>query len=211
MRKDQYILKNDYRQPVGTPTLCPKGLNKIDLSEKIWIDEKGEPQSDGLVSLFYPEHVSAVMRNYLALKSETAAKFQSDFYYLMQDFDNLLKRGLQYQYPMYYDLFLWKTQEKSNAEIQDLLKEKYQTTYSPEHISSLWRNKIPKILAEQAKADYLIWHYTEVERGQWKRCSCCGERKLAHPKFFTRNGTAKDGWYSICKACRQAKNKDKKS
>ena len=210
MRKDQYILKNDYRQPVGISSLCQKGLNKIDLSEKIWIDEEGEPQSTGLVSLFYPDHVSAILRNYLPLKAETAAKFQSDFYYLMHDFDNLLRKCLKNNYPMYYDIFCWKTQDKSNAEIQALLEEKYQTTYSFEHISSLWRNKIPKLLAEQAKEDYLIWHYTEVERGKWKKCSCCGERKLAHPKFFTRNKTSKDGWYSICKACRQEKNRVKK-
>lgn len=149
MRRDQYILKNDYRSPVRLATTGGRGgLNKIDLAEKIFINTAGDPQSSGLVSLFNPEHVSAILRNYLALKVETAAKFQSDFYYLMIDFDNLLRKTIQYQYPMYYDIFLWKTKDKTNAEIQTLLLEKYEQKYSIEHISSLWRNKIPKLLAE---------------------------------------------------------------
>jgi hypothetical protein len=148
MRKDQYILKTDYRSPVGTSSGARGGFNKIDLAEKIFINSDGEPQSSGLVSLFDPAHISAILRNYPALKAETASKFQSDFYYLMLDFDNLLRKTIQHQYPMYYDLFIWKTKGKSNAEIQTLLLEKYETKYSLEYISSLWRNKIPKLLAE---------------------------------------------------------------
>ena len=49
--------------------------------------------------------------------------------------------------------------------------------------------------------------YTEEEKGQWKRCSRCGEIKLAHNKFFSKNKTSKDGFYSICKKCRNKKTK----
>ncbi len=56
---------------------------------------------------------------------------------------------------------------------------------------------------------YLLWYYTFVEYGKWKRCSRCGQIKLAHNRFFSKNKTSKDGWYSICKCCRNAKTKDK--
>ena len=69
--------------------------------------------------------------------------------------------------------------------------------------------RIAKILSEKAKEDYLIWYYSEVEYGTWKRCSRCGEVKLAHNRFFSKNNTSKDGWYSICKECRNSKNKEK--
>ena len=48
-------------------------------------------------------------------------------------------------------------------------------------------------------------HYTLEEKGKWKKCSKCQEIKLAHPYFFTKNKTSKDGWYSICKCCRNQK------
>ena len=61
-------------------------------------------------------------------------------------------------------------------------------------------------VAETAVNDYLIWYYTNVERGHWKKCSRCGEVKLAHNNFFSKNKSSKDGWYSICKECRNRKS-----
>ena len=57
----------------------------------------------------------------------------------------------------------------------------------------------------QEKKDYLVWYYSEVEYGHWKRCSRCGEYKLANNMFFSKNRNAKDGFYSICKECRNKK------
>ena len=56
-----------------------------------------------------------------------------------------------------------------------------------------------------AEDDYLNWYYTYVEKGKWKKCSRCGEVKLAHNKYFSKNSTSKDGFYSICKCCRNKK------
>jgi hypothetical protein len=46
------------------------------------------------------------------------------------------------------------------------------------------------------------------EKGEYKRCSRCGQIKLANNKYFSINGTSKDGWYSICKECRSVKGKN---
>ena len=54
-----------------------------------------------------------------------------------------------------------------------------------------------------------MWHFTYQEKGKWKRCSRCGEIKLAHTRFFSVNKTSKDGFYSICKKCRNAKGRKK--
>jgi hypothetical protein len=37
------------------------------------------------------------------------------------------------------------------------LSEEFGKTYSVEYISSLWRNKIPKLIAEAALEDFLYW------------------------------------------------------
>ena len=204
MRQDQYVLKSAYRKPIFCMNAI-KSFNKIDLSEKITFDKDGVASSDGLVSLFNPKHISALLCNYSGIKEDAWGKFSSDAYYMMEDLDVLVEKTLRDKYPLYYKLLIYKIDGRQNAEIQELLDKEFSTTYSVEYLSSLWRNKIPKLLAEKAKEDYLIWHYTYVEKGQWKRCSRCGEIKLANNKFFSKNSTSKDGYYSICKECRNKK------
>ena len=204
MRQDQYVLKSAYRQPMYMMNVT-KSFSKLQLDGKITITEDGQVKSTELVSLFDQKHVSALLCNYSKLKEDAWSKFSSDSYYLMEDLDNLIERTLKDKYPLYYDLLIYKIDGKQNIEIQELLNEKHGIKHSVEYISSLWRNKIPKLLAEQAQEDYLIWHYTMQERGKWKRCSRCGEVKLAHNRFFSKNKTSKDGFYSICKCCRNKK------
>ena len=129
---------------------------------------------------------------------------------MIQDLENLVDKTLEKDFPLYYDLLIYKIDGKTNEEIQSLLERDYGVRHSVEYISSLWRNKIPKMIAEQARKDWLIWHYTFEEKGQWKKCSRCGQIKLAHNMFFSKNNTSKDGFYSICKDCRNAKTKAKR-
>ena len=84
----------------------------------------------------------------------------------MQDLDNLVDATLKDEYPLYYKLLIYKIDGKSNAEIQELLNDEFGITYTVEYLSSLWRNKIPKMIAEKAKEDYLMRHYTYEEYGK---------------------------------------------
>ena len=204
MRQDQYVIKNSYRRPIYCRNLI-KNFSKIDLSEKISIDENGEIISDGLISFFNEYHISALLCNYSKLKEDSWSNFQGDAKWLMMDLDDLIDRTLKDKYPLYYDLLIYKIDGKQNIEIQKLLEEKHGIKHTVEYLSSLWRNKIPKMIALEARKEWLIWHYTFEEKGQWKRCSRCGQIKLAHNYFFSKNKTAKDGWYSICKSCRNSK------
>lgn len=204
MRQDQYVIKNAYKKPI----YCLNGIKsmaKLNLSENITINEKGEVSSDGMISLFDAKHVSALLCNYSKIKEEVWDRFGSDTYYLMQDLDTVTDCALKEKHPLYYDLLIYKIDGKQNIEIQQLLYEKHGIKHSVEYISSLWRNKIPKLIAEQAQENYLIWYYTIKEKGKWKRCSRCGQIKLAHNRFFSKNKTSKDGYYSICKTCRNKK------
>lgn len=206
MHQDQYIIKSAYKPPMYC-TNAVKSFSKIDFSDDFYIDEEGKPHNDGLISFFNPKHISALLCHYSKLKEDCYGKFNSDSYYLMEDLDDLIDRTLKLDYPLYYDLMIYKIDGKQNVEIQKLLNEKYNIKYTVEYLSSLWRNKIPKLIAEKAEEDYLIWYYTEKEKGKWKKCSRCGEIKLAHNKFFSKNKTSRDGFYSICKVCRNKKKK----
>lgn len=204
MRQDQYVIKNSYRQPMYF-TNAIKSFSKTNFDEKIEITKDGEIKSNGLVSFFNPKHISALLCNYSKLKEDSWGKFWTDSYFLMEDLDTLIEKTLKDDYPLYYDLLIYKIDGKQNIEIQALLNEKHGIKHSVEYISSLWRNKIPKLLAEKAQEEYIIWYYTNQKYGKWKKCSRCGQIKLADNRFFSKNKTSKDGFYSICKCCRNKK------
>ena len=203
MRQDQYVLKGAYSNPINVMKLSSV-LNQIDLSEKITIDENGQPHSDGLISFFNSDHVSCLLCNYSKLKEQTYGKFENDMYYLMLAFDDLTEEALK-DYPILYDIMVYKIDGLSNKEIREKIQKDHNTTYSIEYLSALWRKKIPKIISQYAKQKWIIYHYTEQEYGKWKKCSRCHQIKLAHSYFFSKNKTSKDGWYSMCKCCRNKK------
>lgn len=204
MRKDQYIIKNSYKRPIYTMNTI-KSVPKLDLTEKITIDKEGKVHSNGIINFFNEKHISILLCNYAKIKEDSWDKFNNDAKWMMMDLEELVDRTLKDKYPLYYDLLIYKIDGKQNAEIQKLLEEKHGIKHSVEYISSLWRNKIPKLIAEQAENDYLIWYYTNIEYGKWKKCSRCGQIKLAHNNFFSKNKTSKDNFYSICKDCRNKK------
>lgn len=205
MRKDQYVIKNAFKQPIILTKVVRNFGKKLHLNENITINEKGEPESNGLISLFNPTHISCLLCNYTNLKKEVSGKIENDFYYLINDFQKLIQKTLCGDYAIYLDLIKLKFKEKTSKQIAEALLQKHGYTYSTEYISILWRKKIPKLLADKAKQDWIVWHYTFEEKGKWKKCSKCQQIKLAHPYFFTKNKTSKDGWYSICKCCRNQK------
>lgn len=203
MYQDQYVIKNSLKQPI----LCMsaiKNFHSIAFDDDIEVTEDGNVIDRSMISLMNYKHISALLCNYSRLKEDCYNKLDSDGYYMMESLDNLIEQALII-YPLYYDLMVFKIDGCSNAEIQQKLNQKYNIKHSFEYISSLWRNKIPKLIAEQAKKNYLEWYYTIQERGVWKKCSRCGQIKLAHNLFFSKNTSSKDGFYSICKTCRNAK------
>ena len=94
-----------------------KAINKIDLSETRFLDENNNPQSTGLISFLKASHISAILCNYNALKLETKGHYWDDFYYLMEDFDKLLKQALK-PFPVYSAIVEMKKNNKTNLEIQ---------------------------------------------------------------------------------------------
>ena len=101
----------------------------------------------------------------------------------------------------------YKIDGMQNIDIQEAIQKEFGIKHSLEYISSLWRNKIPKLIASAAEDQYLDWYFAKEAKGVYKRCSRCGEVKLANNKYFSINQTSKDGFYSICKKCRSSKDK----
>lgn len=207
LRKDQYLIKESYRQPIRLTKLARVNF-PTRLDDSFTLNEENFVVPSG-VSLCDPKVCSYLLCNYSRLKEEGWGHFDGDLYYLMEAFDDCADRALK-NFPLYEEIVICKIDGLQNLEIQKILQQKFNIKHSLEYISSLWRKKIPGLIASVAEDDILDCYFMNVKKGNYKKCSRCGQIKLAHNKYFSKNKTSKDGFYSICKACRNAKTKERK-
>lgn len=203
--QEQYILKASFKgiSNKNVTSNQIKNMAHMRIDEEIFINDKELPQSTGLINLFNTTHISFLLCYYSILKQESSEDLHSDMHYLLLDLENLIDETFENE-PILYDLIIWKIDGKTNEEIQREMDSKYGIKHNEQYFSTLWRKRIPKMIVEKAQKKWLIWHYTNEEYGKWKKCGRCGEIKLAHSLFFSKN-TSKDGFYSICKECRSKK------
>lgn len=203
MRKEQYIIKNAYRKPIIIKNRIHSQHDTELVDKTNDFDENGFPIVDGF-SLLNPKVCEAILCNYSRLKEDSWDKFSGDTWYILYDFERVCDKALQ-PYPLYMRLVEMKIDGMQNINIQQALQLEFGIKHSVEYISSLWRNKIPKLIASAAEDEYLNWYYLNIKKGKYKKCSRCGQIKLAHNKYFSKNRTSKDNFYSICKCCRNKK------
>lgn len=207
--QQMYIVKASFRGiPVrGRVASQTKTIAHMNLAEDIVIDPETQlPVSNGMITLFNPIHVSFLLCHYSQLKEECVDDLMTDMHFLLLDLEELTERTLAENYPILYDLLVWKIDGLTNEEIQERMQSVHGEVHSEQYYSSLWRKRIPKLISEQAQKDWLIWYYTNEKYGNWKYCARCGEYKLAHPMFFARN-SSKDSYYSLCKECKNKSSK----
>ena len=204
MRKDQYLIKDAFRKPI-VPRNLTNSKYYLELEDKTYIADSGEVMPVG-VSLVDPKVCSAILCNYSKLKQDTDDTLNSDLHYLLEDFDNISTIALK-SYPLYEKIVMYKIDGIPNLEIADKIQLEFGIKHTPEYISCLWRNKIPKLIANTAEHQWLNWYFLNIEKGIYKKCNRCGQIKLAHNKYFSKNKTSKDSFYSICKECRNKKTR----
>lgn len=203
MRKDQYIIKQAYRKPVIPVKLTRSSGSYIPIEDNSWLNEDNEVVIDG-ISLMDPKIVSAILCNYSRLKEDSYDRFEGDTWYLMQAFDSICTNALK-DHPLYERLVECKIDGVQNIDIQETLQVEFGIKHSVEYISSLWRNKIPRMIAAEAKRAFITHEFKRLGL-PFKKCTKCGQTKPAHNDFFSINRGSKDGWYSICKCCRSRKH-----
>ena len=157
-RKEQYSIKSGRRY--GHQYANVNNTPVPSLTGKEWIDSDGNVQYSG-VSLCNPAVCSAILCNYDTLISDPG----SELYELLQSFDHMREIALA-DSPLLNEIVKYKIMGLPNVEIQQKLLEKFGTTHSLEYISSLWRKKIPNLIASAAEDEFLMWYYTYQERGQ---------------------------------------------
>lgn len=203
--KQAYSLKSAYKQMPNRHkgTQQTRSMSRAHIPEKITIETGKMPKVESPLSLLRADHVATLLKNYNKLKDETYDDVNLDMHWVLIDLEDLINRTLK-PYPFLYALLILKVNGISNEAIRDAMAAKFNIVHNEQYYSTLWCKKIPKMLAEQAQKEWIIWYYSNVAYGEWKYCNKCGKWKPAHPAFFSKN-TSADGFYSVCKDCRSIK------
>ena len=72
----------------------------------------------------------------------------------MDEFDGRCTVALA-DHPIYKRIVELKIHGDQNTDIQEILQSEFDLTYSLEYISSLWRKKIPELIASSAEDAFL--------------------------------------------------------
>lgn len=198
LRQDQYVLKQFYKPPTRLQQKTKSSSPISWITDYEVAEDQATITSVGTISLMNPKHVEALL---VHLKFLEGAPADTDIYYLVEELKVLLSK----LDPVVRRLAELKIAEASNQDIQTAIAAEFDTIHSLEYLSSLWRNKVPKMIAAIAKEEWLEWYYTFKEKGVYKTCTRCGKAKLASNLYFSRNRSDVSGLYSICKDCRNSK------
>lgn len=199
MRKEQYLIKQAYKPQVGSKPFSLNGTKRIELRSRHFLSIDNKLYYTGF-SFCDPKIVRLVLNNYSRLKQAGYANFTDDFWFFMEDFDNISSKALA-EYPLYERLVTYKIDGKSAPLIKELIEKEFPTqNHGIGYYSTLWSKKIPFIIAHKAQEEYLKWFYEQNPEAEFKVCSKCGQRLPANLFFFSRN---KKSYYSRCKKCRR--------
>lgn len=119
---------------------------------------------------------------------------QDDLSCILVDLDNLINR-IELNDRQHEVLEMWRNGVETGT-IAKILNVKPQTIHG--NIDS-----IVEAIIKQYEEDYEDWYYLNIRKGQYKKCSKCGEIKLV--SRFDKNG--KKGLRSSCKRCESERKK----
>ena len=115
---------------------------------------------------------------------------QDDLSCILVDLDNLINR-IELNDRQHEVLEMWRNGVETGT-IAKILKVKPQTVHG--NIDS-----IVEAIIKQYEEDYENWYYLNIRKGQYKKCSRCGEIKLISQ--FNKEPKGKDGYKKHCKKC----------
>ena len=90
-----------------------------------------------------------------------------------------------------------------NKLIVEEINQKYQKSYNPNYISTIYQKSCARI----AKTAERIFNYYKerINPASFKKCAVCGEMKLRNSDEFMRKARNSDGFSSKCKECEKKK------
>lgn len=152
------------------------------------------------------EHVYQLFMTYFDLKDCAAEqKLDSQLQNLLDTLEFYIERAELSE--LQKEILDLKVQKVKNEDIAIQINKKYGKTYTPNYISTIFRQRIiPKINDAAAYHERIVGNLFFEE--EFKTCPGCGQTLLKCPENFTRKSRAKDGYTSRCKKCEKMARKN---
>ena len=183
--------------------LNPERISQEELSlisELYWKKEQFAPSTSGSYIDFRElEHVYQLL-NYLSelRDAEKEADISSNLTSLLRTLQFYIDHADLTD--IQKEILAMKLDKKKNTDIAWDINHKYGKTYTPNYISTIFRQRIiPRINDAAVMHKEIIANIFFPEN--FKTCSTCGELKLRCPENYTRKSRANDGFSSRCKVC----------
>lgn len=202
--KTKFILKQDYIN-YTKPLKRNSGIWGYNLTGEVSFDPDGTLHNDtAIIRLDNPEHIKTILNNYSYLKEETYGDFEGYMLYLIWSVEDLIDEYIKDKDEILFEILVRKIDGMSGKDIIEVLNMKFGVDYNENKISKAWCQTIPNIISEAyIKKAMISWW----EQHNWpmKTCNKCGQTYPLNPLFFHRNNALSDGFFNICKSCRNKK------
>ena len=176
------------------------------ISDFYWMKQKYEPAANQFYIDFRElEHVYQLFMTYFELEGAIdEEKLNSGLSNLLDTLKFYIERAELCE--LQQEILDLKMKKVKNEDIAHHINKKYGKTYTPNYISTIFRQRIiPKINEAAAFHEKIVSNLFFGE--EFKTCPGCGHTLLRCSENFTRKSRSKDGYTSRCKKCEKAARK----
>lgn len=194
---------------VSWDKLIPQNYDEAalkEISDFYWMKQKYEPAANQFYIDFRElEHVYQLFMTYFELEGAIdEEKLNSGLANLLDTLKFYIERAELCE--LQQEILDLKMKKVKNEDIAYQINKKYGKTYTPNYISTIFRQRIiPKINEAAAFHEKIVSNLFFEE--EFKTCPGCGQTLLRCPENFTRKSRSKDGYTSRCKKCEKAARK----
>lgn len=192
-------------------SLIPANYTEEDLEEistYYWKKQNYKPGSQQCYFDFRElEHVYEMFQQFFELdNAATCAEIESDLPQLMGTLNFYIEQAELSD--VQREILNLKLRKVKNTDIAIEINKKWNKTYTPNYISTIFRQRIiPKINEAAAYHEKLVSNIFFEE--EFKTCTGCGRTLLRDADNFTRKTRSKDGYTSRCKRCEKLSRQGK--
>lgn len=221
LRKQQYVIKEEWLQPIRFKSVQRTSNRAIDWysdaayartpipydgqdSPTHWVvtqedaDWEWHVVREHTIDLGNGKHVQELINNYGKLKQDSYEDLQGDMKYILWTLEDLID-SCDFT-DVRKDIIVKKIDGQTNVQLHDYLHITYGLDYSANYISTIFTHEICEKIAQRHAQSLEEWQKKD-QPAAWKVCTKCGKRKLANSDNFTKKKSNKDGFNSRCKVC----------
>ena len=183
--------------------LIPANYNEEELrliSNLYWEKQKYQPSgTQRYIDFRELEHVYQMFQQFFELENATYdAELESRLPELMATLTFYVERAELSE--LQREILDLKLRKVKNVDIAIVINKKWGKTYTPNYISTIFRQRIIPQINEAARYHEKVVSNLFFEE-EFKTCTCCGRTLLRDPINFTRKGRSLDGYTARCKRC----------